>query len=97
MEKRVATFWGGKKPLVVELKKKLGGTEWKKEWSHFEEEKNTSCCWAKKKLGGTKWKEWSHFEEEKNTYCCWVKKKLGGTELKGVATFWGGKKRIRVC
>ncbi len=32
-----------KTPLAAELKKKLGGTEWKKEWPHFEEEKNTSC------------------------------------------------------
>jgi hypothetical protein len=33
-----------RKTPPAELKKKLGGTEWKKEWPHFEEEKNTSCC-----------------------------------------------------
>jgi hypothetical protein len=33
-----------KTPLAAKLKKKLEGTEWKKEWPHFEEEKNTSCC-----------------------------------------------------
>jgi hypothetical protein len=40
-----------KTPPAAGLKKKLGGTEWKKEWPHFEEEKNTFCCRAKKKAG----------------------------------------------